>query len=251
MNKRYREDIQSFLDYTEGKITNPTTKALKIYRKYEKKLKDIDTWPDIFGDLYGGIYVCHMGGTYYTIDGVHDCFPKTSYKSIQALYESHQKGIPLTLRSVWEHFYNGVYDCFLEEYSDYAESLDSGPDRIVSDFYDIAFKGGNPADACFEALELYEKYKTENLYNPELWPEIFNSILKETFIRKDKDGYYITDNLGFFSNTECGTYEEVYRTFLGWGNDSLDFRDVWTKFYRRYIEMREALKEFDSCDDYE
>lgn len=251
MNKRYKEDIQSFLDYTEGKITTPTTKALQVFRKYEKKLKDIDTWPDIFGDLYEGIYICHMGGTYYTIDGVHDCFPKTSYKSIQALYESHQKGIPLTLRSVWEHFYNGVYDCFLEEYPDYTESLDNEPNQIVSDFYNVAFKGGNIYDACKEAQDLYEKYKLENIYDPELWPSIFDSALKEEFIKKGDDGYIIPGPVAFFSNSEYKTYEEIYRTVLGWENDSIDFLEVWTKFYKHYLDERAILEDLDRWDDYE
>lgn len=250
MNKNYKKDIKSFLDYTEGKTDQPTSKALQIYRKYENSLKDINSWPSIFGDLYGGIYVCHMGGSYYTIDGVHDCFPKTSYKSFEDLYQSHQKGIPLTLRSVWENFYNGMYDCFLEEYPDYNDISDTSCDQIVSDFYNLAFKGGKFEDACIEAQTLYNKYRYMDIYSPELWAEIFNEILHdyldEDFLRTEDDGYSIVHSLAWYSKKDYGSFEEIYRDILGWEDDTLDLRDVWNKFYKHYLRMIDELKhEFD------
>ena len=243
MNKNYKKDIESFLDFVEGKIANPTYKALSVYRRYEKKLKDISTWPDIFGDLYGGVYICSHGGGYYTIDGVHDCFPKTHYKSVESLYQDHQKGIQLTLRSVYENFYNGRYDEFLEDLPDYNEAEDL--DTVVGEFYDVMFKGGPTDNISIESYALCEEYKGKDIYDPEKWPEIFNKIahdkIEGDFLWHEEDGYHIFDCLGWFSNDECGSFEEVYREILGWEAEVLDFRDVWNKFYRHYLNMREAI----------
>ena len=235
MNRNYKEDISSFLDYVERKTTNPTPKAREIYRKYEKKLHDIDSWPDIFGDLYGALYICRMGPGYYTIDGVHDCFPRTKYSGIQELYQSHlEKNETLSLRSVYERFYNGAYDCFLSDYVGYEDQEEADKDVVVSDFYNVVFRGGNPDNICDKARNLYITYSTENVYNPELWPKIFDLILEENFIREEEDGYHVF-HLGYWPKEEFGSYEEIYRDVLGWESDVLDFRDVWNKFYKSYI----------------
>ena len=253
MNKRYKEDIESFLNCVDGKEANPTPHALTVYRKYEKKLDDIEIWPDIFGDLYGAIYVCKMGPGYYTIDGIHDCFPKTHYKGIRELYQSHiGKDTSMTLRNVYEGFYHDYYDGFLEDYVDNKEDLKpSSKDKIVSDFYNVAFKGGKLDDACNEAWTLYREYSGKNLYDPEIWPEIFDKILGEKFIDEDADGYSVISHLGWWSKDKVGSYEEIYRDVLGWESDTLDFRDVWNKFYKRYVEMEEALEKYECADDYE
>ena len=248
MNKRYKEDISSFLDYTEGKTVHPTPKALSIYRKYEKKLGDIETWPDIFGDLYGGIYVSKMGPGYYTIDGCHDCFPKTHYKGIKELYQDHVgKNAELTLRNVYECFYDGVYDCFLSDYVDYEDGEEADKDKIVSDFYNVIFRGGNPDDICNKAWNLYRIYSTENMYNIELWPKIFDLILEENFIREEEDGYHVY-YLGYWPKEKFGSYEEIYRDVLGWENDVLDFMDVWKRFYKQYIYQQDMIAK--ACEDY-
>ena len=241
MNKRYKEDISSFLDYVEGKTAHPTPKALSIFRKYEKKLEDVDSWPDIFGDLYDGIYVSKLGPGYYTIDGVHDCFPKTHYKGIKELYLDHiGRHTNLTLRNVYEGFYNGVYDCFLSDYIGYEETEEVDKDKIVSDFYSVMFKGGNPDDACNKAWNLYRLYSGENIYDIELWPKIFDLILEETFIRVEDDGYHVY-YLGYWPKEKFGSYEEIYRDILGWESDVLDFMDVWNKFYKQYIYQWNAI----------
>lgn len=248
MNKRYKEDISSFLDYVEGKTTHPTPHAASIFRKYEKKLNDVESWPDIFGDLYDAIYVCKLGPGYYTIDGVHDCFPKTHYKSITQLYQSHLgKGEELTLRSVYENFYNDVYDVFLSDYVGYEDSSETDVDTVVSDFYNVAFKGGKLDDVCNEAWNIYRTYSEENLYDIELWPKIFDLILKEKFIREEEDGYHVFF-LGYWPREKFGSYEEIYRDVLGWENDVLDFMDVWKKFYKQYIYQHNAIRE--AYDDY-
>lgn len=247
MNKRYKEDISSFLDYVEGKTTHPTPKAQSIYRKYEKKLSDIDSWPDIFGDLYEGIYVSKMGPGYYTIDGCHDCFPKTHYKGIRELYQDHiGKNTEMTLRNVYEGFYDGVYDCFLSDYIGYEEEGEVDKDTIVSDFYKVIFKGGNPDNICNKAWDLYRIYLSENMYNIELWPKIFDLILEENFIREEEDGYHVK-YLGYWPKENFGSYEEIYRDVLGWESDTLDFMDVWKKFYKHYIYQEDMINS--ACDD--
>lgn len=249
INKGYKEDIESFLDYVEGKTTNPTGMALRVFKRYEKKLEDIETWPKIFGDLYGAIYICKLGEGYYTIDGVHDCFPKTHYKNIESLYKSHLKDIELTLRNVYEEFYKDGYDVFLYDYLDEGEELETeDKDKIISDFYNTAFKGGNPDNACIEAWNLYRKYSEKNLYDIEVWPEIFNQALGEELIRKEEDGYHIYQ-LGFWSKEDVGSYEEIYRDILGWEKETLDFKEVWNKFYKYYIGMEEALDKYGCRED--
>ena len=253
MNKRYKEDIESFLNYVEGKETNPTPHALSVYRKYEKKLDDVDIWPDIFGDLYDALYICNMGSGYYTIDGIHDCFPKTHYKSIKELYQSRlEKTLPLTLRNVYEGFYHNYYDEFLEEdeFLENRENLGTAEkDKIVSDFYNVAFHGGNPNNICDEAWALYREYSGKNLYDPELWPEIFNKILGERFIDEDSDGYFVSNQLGWWDKKDFKSYEEIYRDLVGWESDILDFRTVWSKFYKYYMDMDEALIKYGRDDD--
>ena len=245
MNKNYKKDIESFLDFVEGKIMNPTHKALSVYRRYEKKIKDISTWPDIFGDLYDGIYICHHGGGYYTIDGIHDCFPKTTYKSIEVLLQDHQKGIELTLRSVYENFYK-KYEKFLED-EDSEETMND-KSGIVYDFYRVMFQGYDPEKVCPEAYSLYYEYKGTNIYNPEAWPGIFDKILGEKFIETNDDGYVVGGSW-FTKKDDCGSYEELYREVLGWEKDVLDFLDTWVNFYKYYLEMREAMDhQFDYCD---
>lgn len=250
MNRRHREDIESFLEICEGKRTTGTGRANKVYKKYEKNLDDVEVWPDIFGELYDGIYVCHMGGTYYTIDGIHDCFPRTSYKSIRNLYETHQKGIKeLTLRSVYENFYQ-IYEALLED-EDSGGDQNATTDEIINDFYNLAFKGGSRDDACLEACDLYDRYYGKNLYDPELWAEIYNQAYggEEKAIKRDNDTEaYMVFSIWAFPTIEFGSYEEVYRSVLGWEKDTLDFREVYTKFFKHYLDMCEALSHVDEYD---
>ncbi len=155
----------------------------------------------------------------------------------------------MTLRNVYEGFYHDYYDGFLEDYVDNKKDLEpSSKDKIVSDFYNVAFKGGKLDDACNEAWTLYREYSGKNLYDPEIWPEIFDKILGEKFIKEDEEGFLVY-NFNWWDKKEVGSYEEIYRDIMGWESDTLDFRDVWNKFYKYYIEMEEALDKYGCRED--
>lgn len=242
MNKNYKNDIESFLNFIDNNTTKPTTRARLVYEKYKTKINDIDSWPDIFGDLYDGVYVTSHGSGYFTIDGVHDCFPKTHYKGVKDLYQSHQPGIELSLRSVYEHFYHDGYDCFLEPDD---EEENPNTDKIVLDFYNLAYRGADPGKVCQKAIDILDSIPTEALYDPEKWPKIFDKILGYIAIREeDQDAFPASFKIldyWLYDKKECGTYEELYRTRLGWEDDTLDFLDVWSKFYKFWIAQKEEI----------
>lgn len=244
MNNNYQIDIQEFIDYTEGKVsTIKSALAMNVYKRYQKRLKDIDVWPEIFGNLYDGIWVFKMGNKFYSIDGVHDCFPKAYYSSITDLYQSHQPGIKLTLRSVWENFYKR-YEWILEEYYDYVAPDSISDDQVVSDFYDVMFKGADPKQISPKAYKVYCECAGKNIYDIEIWPDIFDKLLEKKFISISKDGYRVLPDsittMDYFPFPAYSSFEEVYREKLGWEEDVLDFMEVYKKFYKYYIS---ALKE--------